>query len=380
MTYKILVLPGDHVGPEVIREAVKVLNCVSQSRLAVRTGLKFDIQYEIFGGASIDRYGVAVTPEVLEKAKNTDAVLLGAVGGPKWGASAARPEEGVLALRKALDCWANIRPCKFPSEDLVKLSVLKEDVIRGTDFIVLRENCGGAYFGDKTETPEYSSDVWGYSKADVERIARMAAYLARSHSKIPSPIISCDKANVLAVSRLWRRVVQETRDKEFPDIALSHQLADSATVVMMKNPRSLNGIVLCDNTFGDILSDEAAVITGSLGLLPSASLSSIPGDRSVGKSPGLYEPSHGSAPDLPPNRANPVATILSVALMFRYSFDLEEVAIAIEKAVKICLDDISHGGREIRTSDLLGNATTMEMGDAISKELESILEKISNSQ
>lgn len=380
MTYKVLLLPGDHVGPEVIGEAVKILNCVSESNSGIAKDIKLQVEYEIFGGASIDKHGVAVTSQVLDKAKGSDAILMGSVGGPEWASSAARPEQGVLDLRKTLNCWANIRPCKFPSEDLVKLSVIKEHVVRGTDFIVLRENCGGAYFGDKVETADYASDMWGYSRPEVERITRMAAYLACNSSSSsngkPSRITSCDKANVLANSRLWRKVVQETHDKEFPEIPLVHQLADSATVVMMKNPRALNGVVLCDNTFGDILSDEAAVIPGSLGLLPSASLASIPDDDSTkDKSfPGLYEPSHGSAPDLDANKVNPVATILSVALMFRYSFGSEKIAQAIEKAVKICLDDKVHGGLEIRTGDLLGNASTSEMGDAITSELKKILE------
>lgn len=363
-TFKILILPGDHVGPEVVAEAVKVLNAVAEQD----PSLHFEFSYDIFGGASIDKHGAAITDEVIAKAKASDAVLFGAVGGPKWGAGKVRPEEGVLGLRKALDCWANIRPCSFPCESLVSRSVIKEHVVRGTDFIVLRENCGGAYFGAKVEKEDFASDSWEYSKSEIQRIARMAAYLAKTKNSEKPRVISLDKANVLAVSRLWRTVVQEIFDTEFPEVELVHQLADSAAMIMITKPTSLNGVLLCDNTFGDILSDEAAVIPGSLGLLPSASLATIPGS-SKKQMPGLYEPSHGSAPDLPRNAANPVATILSAAMMLRYSCNAEKAAVAVERAVRLVLDDKSAGGLEIRTGDLGGTATTTEIGDAIVRAL-----------
>lgn len=376
MAYKVLVLPGDHVGPEIIAEAVKVLKTIEEHHSVKKRGIQFEFEFEDFGGSSIDKHGVAITEDVLKKAEASDAVLFGSVGGPKWGAGKVRPEQGVLELRKRLNCWANIRPCKFPSESLESQSVLKPDVVHGTDFIVLRENCGGAYFGPKVEEKDYASDTWGYSRSEVERITRMAGYLAKKHQKTnlngqKSKIISCDKANVLAVSRLWREVVQEVCETEFKDVELVHQLADSATVQMMKNPLSLTGIVLCDNTFGDILSDEAAVITGSLGLLPSASLSAIPGTGAGAKA--LYEPSHGSAPDLPRNAANPVATILSAALMLRYSFDLDNLASTVEKAVAHVLDSKDKGGLELRTGDIGGKASTTQLGDAIANSVSELL-------
>lgn len=350
--HKILVLPGDHVGPEVIAEAIKVLDAVSE-----RFDIKFLYEYELFGGASIDVHGTAITDSVIEKAKASDSVLFGSVGGPKWGAAKVRPEEGVLRLRKELDCWANIRPCRFPSDKLVKLSVIKEDIIRGTDFIVLRENCGGAYFGPKVETDEFASDSWQYSKPEIERISLMAAYLARTQYPDNPVVFSLDKANVLAVSRLWRRVVTDVFKTEFPDVKLVHQLADSAAMIMINKPTSLNGVLLCDNTFGDILSDEAAVITGSLGLLPSASLSAVPANSNF--RPGLYEPSHGSAPDLPRNAVNPIATILSAQMMLRYSLNEGAAADSIEAAVKGVIDS------GIVTRDIGGTATTSDVGDAI---------------
>ena len=358
--FKILVLPGDHVGPEVVREAVKVLEAVSEKCPSI----KFEFSYDIFGGESIDKHGTPITEEVIVKAKSSDAVLFGSVGGPKWGAGEVRPEEGVLRLRKELNCWANIRPCQFPSESLVSRSVIKEHIVKGANFIVLRENCGGAYFGAKVETPDFASDSWEYSKSEVQRIARMAAYLAKKQNQAKPKVFSLDKANVLAVSRLWRNVVQEVFENEFPEIELVHQLADSAAMIMISKPTSLNGVLLCDNTFGDILSDEAAVIPGSLGLLPSASLACVPG-TSLKPAAGLYEPSHGSAPDLPRNTVNPIATILSAALMLRYTCNSETMADLVESAVRTALDDSASGGLEIRTQDLGGTATTIEMGDAV---------------
>ncbi|KAG0648013.1 3-isopropylmalate dehydrogenase [Hyphodiscus hymeniophilus] len=355
-SHNILVLPGDGVGPEIIAEAVKILEVISSHSEA-----KFNINQGLMGGCSIDKHGVALTDEVMGLAKNSDAVLFGAVGGPKWGAGKVRPEQGVLRLRKELNAFANLRPCQFASESLISLSPLKSEVITGTDFIIVRENCGGAYFGDKVEEQDFASDPWQYSRMEVERVARLSADLAREmHESRGTPlrVISCDKANVLASSRLWRRVVSEVFAKEFGDIKLEHQLADSAAMLMMKDPRSFNGVVLMDNTFGDILSDVSSVIPGSLGLLPSASVSSIlPNSKSV----GIYEPIHGSAPDIAGKGiANPVATFLSVAMMLRYSFGLGKEALAIEKAVEKVLDSKNNGGLEIRT-----NASTIEIGSAI---------------
>ncbi|ANB13658.1 3-isopropylmalate dehydrogenase [Sugiyamaella lignohabitans] len=376
-SYKVLVLPGDHVGPEIIDEAVKLIKIITEHE-KVKNSLALQLDFDLFGGASIDKHNTPITKEVLAKARESDAVLFGAVGGPEWEnhPSGVRAESAVLALRKELNCWANIRPCKIPSESLINLSALKPDLIRGTDFVVLRENCGGAYFGEKIETDDYAADTWGYKKSEVERITEMAVYLASKHN---NRIISCDKANVLAVSRLWRRVVESVVAK-YPHIQLSHQLADSATVIMMQKPTSLNGVLLCDNTFGDILSDQSAVIVGSLGLLPSASLSQVPGKVNHGDTTkpahALYEPSHGSAPDLPKGAVNPVATILSGALMFRYSFDREDIAVIIEHAVKKVLDSKDQGGLEVRTRDLGGRASTSEVSDAICAQVKESLDRL----
>lgn len=380
-SFQILVLPGDHIGAEVIAEAVKVLRAAEAHEVVAKKGIKFDLDFDLLGGQSIDAHGIPLTPQVIEKAKQSVAVLFGAVGGPKWGMTGAlRPETSVLDLRRALNCWANIRPCKMPSNGVAKCSPVKESLVKGTDFIVLRENLGGVYFGEKTETPDYAHDVWGYNRWEIERIARMAAYLARKHGglKGPSKITSIDKANVLAVCRLWRDAVTKIHAKEFPDIPLHHQLSDSLALIMVKNPRSLNGVVLCDNIFGDLFSDEAAAIAGSLGFSPSACLSGIPGVDKI--TTGMYEPSHGSAPDLAPNKANPIATIQSAAMMLRYSCDLDFLADAIDEAVSIALDDKDAGGLEVRTGDIGGTASTTEMGEAVVSALNQVLDQAAKSK
>ncbi|KAF9777085.1 hypothetical protein IL306_004643 [Fusarium sp. DS 682] len=362
----ILVLPGDGVGPEVVDEALKVLRVVDQHSKA-----RFNIQTDLFGGCSIDAHGVPITETVLQKAKEADAVLAGAVGGPKWGVGKVRPEDGLLQLRHSLVSYANLRPCRFPSDSLHHLSVLNNpDKVAGVSFTILRENCGGAYFGAKEENDDFASDSWAYSRAEVERISKVAIALATAVDP-PLPVISTDKANVLASSRLWRRVVNETFERDAPHVTLSHQLADSAAMLMMKNPRMFNGILLADNTFGDILSDEASVIPGSLGLLPSASLSGVPGEKGV---KGFYEPVHGSAPDIAGRGiANPVATILSVAMMLRYSLCLHKEADAVDETVRKVLDDESRDGLAIRTGDIGGKSSTTEVGDAIARVLEELL-------
>ena len=380
-TFNILVLGGDHIGPEVVAEAVKVLQFAEAHPAVKAKDVKFNLDHDLLGGQSIDVHGEPLTQAVIAKAKKSHAVLFGAVGGPKWGMTGAlRPETSVLDLRRALNCWANIRPAKIPSNGVAKCSPVKEEVVKGTDFIVLRENCGGVYFGTKQEyneaEPNYASDVWGYQRWEIERIAKMAAYLSRKHggAKGPSKITSVDKANVLAVCRLWRDAVWKIHDAEFPDIPMANQLSDSLALLMVKNPRSLNGIVLCDNIFGDLFSDEAAAVVGSLGFSPSACLAGIPGE---GESlPGMYEPSHGSAPDLAPNRANPIATIQSAAMMLRYSCDLDFLADAIDEAISVALDDKSAGGLEVRTGDIGGSASTTEMGDAVVSALKVILDKM----
>ncbi|KAH6679901.1 3-isopropylmalate dehydrogenase [Plectosphaerella plurivora] len=363
---RILVLPGDGVGPEVIAEALKVLRVVDE-----HTGIGFDIENDLFGGCSIDQHGVPITEEVIAKAKSADAVLAGAVGGPQWGVGKVRPEEGLLQLREALDAYANLRPCRFPSKSLHHLSALKNsELLADVDFVLLRENCGGAYFGPKEESDDVASDSWLYTREEVQRISRVAIALASDHNP-PLQVISTDKANVLASSRLWRRVVTETFAAEAPAIKPKHQLADSAAMLMMKYPRMFDGILLADNTFGDILSDEASVIIGSLGLLPSASLSGVPSAEGV---KGFYEPVHGSAPDIAGKGiANPIATILSVGMMLRYSFNMKAQADAVDEAVRVVLDSREAGGREIRTGDIGGQNTTAEVGDAVAAALAEIL-------
>ncbi|KAK1635701.1 3-isopropylmalate dehydrogenase [Colletotrichum phormii] len=374
-SHKILVLPGDGVGPEIIAEAIKVLDVIQNA-----SGVKFEIRSELMGGCSIDEHGVALTQEVLDVAKASDAVLFGSVGGPKWGAGKVRPEQGVLALRHGLNAFANLRPCKFASKSLVDRGPIRPELTEGTDFVLVRENCGGAYFGDKTEEEDFASDAWAYSRAEVERVAKVAADLAMETDP-PQQVISCDKANVLAVSRLWRRAVTDFFAREYPQIKLSHQLADSAAMLMVKDPRSFNGVVLMDNTFGDILSDVSSVVPGSLGLLPSASISSTtPGSGgsastslSTEAPPILQAKVIELRAEYSKGIANPVATILAAAMMLKYSFGMADEAKAINRAVEKVLDSKDIGGHEIRTADLGGIATTVEIGDAICKQLEGLL-------
>ncbi|KAJ5374499.1 hypothetical protein N7517_006505 [Penicillium concentricum] len=359
-TFNILVLPGDGIGPEIMAEAVKVLKVFETSER------KFELRQELIGGCSIDAHGKPVTEEVKQAALDSDAVLFAAVGGPKWDNQRRGldgPEGGLLQIRKAMDIYANLRPCcsTSPSASIAKeFSPFKHEVIEGVDFVVVRENCGGAYFGRKVEEETYAMDEWGYSEAEIQRVTRLSAEVALRHNP-PWPVISLDKANVLASSRLWRRVVDKTMAAEYPQVKLVHQLADSASLILATNPRSLNGVILADNTFGDMISDQAGSIVGTLGVLPSASLNGLPGDKTLKTRPyGLYEPTHGSAPTIAgQNIANPVAMILCVALMFRYSLSMENEAQRVEDAVRKVLDS------GIRTSDLGGKAGTKEVGDAI---------------
>lgn len=357
----IVVLSGDHVGPEVTAEAVKALNSITE----VRPNVKFNFQHHLIGGAAIDATGNPLPDDSLEASKKADAILLGAVGGPKWGTGSVRPEQGLLKIRKELNLYANLRPCNFASDKLLSLSPLRPEIAKGTDFLVVRELVGGIYFGERKEDDGsgVAHDTEQYSVPEVQRITRMAAFLALQ-SNPPLPVWSLDKANVLASSRLWRKTVTETIEKEFPQLSVKHQLIDSAAMIMIKNPSSLNGVIITSNMFGDIISDEASVIPGSLGLLPSASLSSLPDTNTAF---GLYEPCHGTAPDLPKNKVNPVAMILSAAMMLRLSLNLKEEAEALEKAVRIVLD------KGICTGDLSGSNSTTEVGDAIVQELQKLL-------
>ncbi len=358
MAYKIVVLPGDGIGPEILAPTLEVLRVVGE----------FQFDSHPFGGASIDLHGTALTDETLAACRGADAVLLAAVGGPKWDTTdprAPRPEQGLLGLRKGLGLYANLRPVK-PLPALYEASPLRRERIEGTDLLVVRELTGGIYFGEKTRTEDFASDVCAYSREEIERIARTAFTAARSR------VTSVDKANVLETSRLWREVVSGLHAREFPHIELEHVLVDNAAMQLVSAPRHFDTI-LTENMFGDILSDEAAMITGSIGMLPSASLGAPPSSshspqggekgRSVARG-GLFEPVHGSAPDIAGRGiANPLAMFLSAALMLRHGLALESEATAVESAVQSALDN------GLRTPDLGGEAGTEEATRAVLAEL-----------
>jgi 3-isopropylmalate dehydrogenase len=339
MSHRIVTLPGDGIGPEIMAPALEVLEALGES--------SFEFEEHAFGGASIDAHGVALTDETLAACRSADAVLLAAVGGPKWDTtdpSKPRPEQGLLGLRKGLGLYANLRPVK-PLPALYDASPLKRERIEGTDLLVVRELTGGIYFGEKTRTADMASDVCAYTTAEIERIARVAFKAARAK------VASVDKANVLETSRLWREVVSEVHSREFPHIQLEHVLVDNAAMQLVSAPRHFDTI-LTENMFGDILSDEAAMITGSIGLLPSASLG--------GEGPGLFEPVHGSAPDIAgTGAANPLAMLLSVAMMLRHGLDLPDAAAAVESAVEKALD------AGLRTPDLGGGEGTASATKAV---------------
>ena len=334
---RVVSLPGDGLGPEIMPAALAVLGAM----------VSVDVEEHPFGGASIDAYGTALTDEVLAAAAAADAVLLAAVGGPKWDTTDAakpRPEQGLLGLRKGLGLFANLRPVRaLPA--LHDASPLREERIAGTDLLVVRELTGGIYFGAKTRTATSASDLCAYSTEEVERIARVAFAAARQR------VTSVDKANVLETSRLWREVVTRVQAEEFPAVELEHVLVDNAAMQLVSAPSRFD-VILTENMFGDILSDEAAMITGSIGMLPSASLGS--------DGPGVFEPVHGSAPDIAGHGiANPLAMFLSVALLLRHGLHLEAEAGAVESAV----DRALAGG--LRTRDLGGDATTAQATAAV---------------
>ncbi|CAI2167948.1 14972_t:CDS:2 [Funneliformis geosporum] len=384
---KVLVLPGDNCGPEVVNEGVKVLKAISNIRQKFN-GVEIELQEEKIGGCAIDATGNPLPEVTLSAAKEADAILLGAVGGPQWPKQidsndaskglGPRPEQGLLDIRKSLDLFANLRPCSFASDSLIAYSPLKESVVKGTDFTIVRELVGGIYFGERHEQDE-SGKAWDtlpYSVEEVKRVTRLAAHLALEKNPIAT-IHSLDKANVLATSRLWRRVVTETLEKEFPKVPFKHHYIDAAAMFLVKSPTILNGIVLTENLFGDILSDEASIIPGSLGLLPSASLNGLPDGKN--KCIGIYEPIHGSAPDIAGKGiVNPIATILSVAMMMKYSLNLPREAKAVEDAVRKVLDDEDFGGLGYRTKDLSGDKTTIEVGDKVCEVLEGYLEGLNS--
>jgi 3-isopropylmalate dehydrogenase len=342
LSHRIVTLPGDGIGPEILAPTRDLLNRLGD----------FEFEQHSFGGASIDAHGTALTDEVLEACRRADAVLLAAVGGPKWDTTdprKPRPEQGLLGLRKGLGLYANLRPVK-PLPALYDASPLRRERIEGTDLLVVRELTGGIYFGEKLRTETFASDVCAYSTKEIERIARTAFNAARAK------VTSVDKANVLETSRLWRQVVSELHSREFPHVQLEHVLVDNAAMQLVSSPRHFDTI-LTENMFGDILSDEAAMLTGSIGMLPSASLG--------GSGPGLFEPVHGSAPDIAgQGSANPLAMFLSAAMMLRHGLGLESEATAVESAVEGALD------AGLRTADLGGEAGTAQATKAVLENLE----------
>jgi 3-isopropylmalate dehydrogenase len=348
MKANIVLLPGDGIGPEVVGAAVRVLD-----HIAARRGHQFQYTEHLIGGCSIDRFGTALTDETLQACRDADAVLLGAVGGPKWDDPAAkvRPEQGLLGLRKGMDVFANLRPVKvYPT--LLNASPLRPEKLAGVDVIVVRELTGGLYFGqpkgrEVKDGHERAVDTLEYSDYEVQRILEMAFSLARGRKK---KVTSVDKANVLESSRLWRKIALEVGARN-PEITLEHMLVDTAAMRLITSPASFD-ILVTENMFGDILTDEASVLPGSMGMLPSASLGS--------GSKGVYEPIHGSAPDIAGKGiANPLGTILSTALLLRYSLKLDDEASQIEQAVESAIEQ----GK--RTVDLGGSLSTGEMTDCV---------------
>jgi 3-isopropylmalate dehydrogenase len=334
---KIAALPGDGIGPEIMAAARRLLDALGD----------FEIEEHLVGGASIDAHGTALTPEVLEACREADAVLLAAVGGPKWDTTdprAPRPEQGLLGLRKGLGLYANLRPVR-PARALLDSSPLKRDRIEGTDLLVVRELTGGIYFGDRGRRDGGAYDTCVYSEQEIERIAEVGFRFARTR------VTSVDKANILETSRLWREVVARVAEKH-PDTELDHLLVDNAAMQLVSRPASFD-VILTENMFGDILSDEAAMLTGSIGMLPSASVGE-PG------TPGLFEPVHGSAPDIAgTGTANPLAMFGSVAMMLRYGLGRQDDAATVESAVDCALED------GLRTADLGGDATTEQATEAV---------------
>jgi 3-isopropylmalate dehydrogenase len=350
--YKIAVLPGDGIGPEIVPEAIKVLNKVGQL-----FGLSFDYEEALVGGAAIDAVGEPLPEATLELCKRSDAILLGAVGGPKWDNLPVekRPEAGaLLPLRKALGLYANVRP-SVVYEELANASTLKKEVVAGTDLLTIRELTGGIYFGAKyrgeDEKGKFAVDENKYHVSEIERICRLAFEVARTRRK---KVTSVDKANVLETSRLWRETITELHEREFSDVRLEHLYVDNAAMQLILRPTSFD-VMVTENMFGDILTDQASVLTGSIGMLGSAS---------IGGEVALYEPAHGSAPDIAgQGKANPLATILSGAMMLKYSFKEIEAAEKIEHAVKKVL------AAGYRTPDIMEKGkilvTTKQMGDLV---------------
>lgn len=356
MTYKIVVLPGDGIGKDVTKEAVNILKIIEK-----KYSINFEFTEHLIGGAAIDKTGVPLTDETLSACEDSDGVLMGAVGGPKWDQLdySIRPEKGLLKLRKELDLFANLRPAKLYST-LMETSPLKNEIIQGLDILIVRELTGDIYFGEprgveKKNGKERGFNTMVYFDYEIARIARLSFELA---SKRDKKLTSVDKANVLDTSVLWRKVVNEV-GKEFPDIELNHLYVDNCAMQLVREPKQFD-VIVTGNIFGDILSDEASMLTGSIGMLPSAS---------IGGKVGVYEPVHGSAPDIEgKDIANPIASITSAAMMLRYTLDQKEAANDIENAVERVLE------KGYRTKDIFKEGDnlvgTREMGSLISEELE----------
>jgi len=361
---KLLILPGDGIGPEVMREVRRVIDWMDRRRM-----VSFDIADDYVGGASIDAKGTPITDETMQKAKDADAILFGSVGGPKWDKLGfdMRPEIAILRLRKELDLFANLRPATV-LDPLVDASTLKADVIRGLDIMIVRESTGGIYFGEPrgVETlpdgQKRGFDTETYATNEIERVGRVAFELAR---KRQNRVCSVEKANVMQSGLFWRQTMTALQQREFPDVELTHMYADNCAMQLVRNPRQFD-VIVTGNLFGDLLSDLASMLTGSLGMLPSATLGAV---QPSGKRHALYEPIHGSAPDIAGKGvANPLAQMLSFAMLLRFSFDMEEDARLIETA---CTNVLKSG---LRTADIMGPGTarvgTTVMGEAVLRELD----------
>ncbi|WP_121061252.1 3-isopropylmalate dehydrogenase [Chachezhania antarctica] len=366
-TPSLLILPGDGIGPEVMTEVRKVIDWFGAKR-----GLAFDVSEDLVGGAAYDAHGTPLTDETMEKAQNVDAVLLGAVGGPKYDNLdfSVKPERGLLRLRKEMDLYSNLRPAQC-FDALADFSSLKRDVVAGLDIMIIRELTSGIYFGEPRGIIEEGNERVGintqrYTESEIDRVARSAFEMARRRS---NKVCSMEKANVMESGVLWREVVQRVHDEDYPDVELTHMYADAGAMQLTRWPKQFD-VIVTDNLFGDMLSDLAAMLTGSLGMLPSASLGA---PMASGRPKALYEPVHGSAPDIAgQGKANPLACILSFAMALRYSFDQGAEADRLEAAVQAVL------AKGLRTPDLLGEegvepVTTVEMGDAVVTALEESL-------
>jgi 3-isopropylmalate dehydrogenase len=360
MDAKIVVLAGDGIGPEVTTEARKVLDAVGK-----KYSHSFHFDEQLMGGIAIDTVGNSLPDATIDACRTADAILLGAVGGPKWDNPNAkdRPERGLLGIRKALNLFANVRPVRIHPQ-LISASTLKEDVLKGVDLVVIRELTGGAYFGPRQEAGDAGVEAYDtmlYTRPEIERVLRVAAVMAMGRSK---RLTSVDKANVLASSRLWRRVATQVL-AEYPELKVEHILVDSMAMHLIRHPSAYD-VIVTENLFGDILTDEASMLAGSMGMLPSASLGDKMNSRQLPM--GLYEPIHGSAPDIAGKGvSNPLATILSAAMLLRHSLGLEEEAAAIERAVDAVLNegvrtpDVANTGSEVVGTQVMGNLVVQKL-------------------